>query len=82
LWEIQTYVTRDKPVAAERLAMRIVAAVETLQNYPNLGRRGSQQGTRELVIGKTPCLVVYRVRGNAVIVGTIWHAAQKRKSRG
>ena len=78
LQEIRAYVARDKPEAAERLAMRIVAMVETLRNHPHLGRVGAEAGIRELVIGSTPYIVLYRVRGQRVIVSTIWHGAQRR----
>lgn len=80
LQQLQSYVAVDKPLAAERLAIRIVAAVETLRDYPHLGRTGAEPGTRELVIGRTPFIVVYRVRREKVIVSTIWHGAQKRTS--
>ena len=78
LREIQGYVARDKPGAAERLAIRIVAMVETLRNHPHLGRIGAEAGIRELVFGRTPYIVLYRVQGERVIIGTIWHGAQRR----
>jgi toxin ParE1/3/4 len=80
LREIRAYVARDKPKAAERLAMRIVAVVEALRNHPYLGRAGAEPGIRELVIGGTPYIVLYRVQGRRVIVDTVWHGAQSRKS--
>ena len=80
LQEIRTFVARDKPIAAERLATRIVAAVEVLRDYPHLGRAGITPGTRELVIGRTPYIVVYRIRKEAVTVSTIWHGAQQRST--
>ncbi|MGD0181789.1 MAG: type II toxin-antitoxin system RelE/ParE family toxin, partial [Terriglobales bacterium] len=61
LREIRSYVARDKPKAAERLAMRIVAVVEALRNHPYLGRAGAEPNIRELVIGGTPYIVLYRV---------------------
>ena len=61
LREIRDYVARDKPEAAERLAIRIVTVVESLRNYPRLGRVGAEPGVRELVIGGTPYIVLYRV---------------------
>ena len=82
LREIRAYVARDKPEAAERLAMRIVAVVEALRNHPYLGRVGAEPGIRELVIGGTPYIVLYRVRGQPVTISTIWHAAQRREVRG
>lgn len=78
LREIHDYTAKDKPVAADRLATRIVAAVEILRDYPHLGRLGSD-ATRELVIGKTPYIVIYRIEGGTVRIGTIWHGAQQRR---
>lgn len=79
LREIRVYVARDKPQAAERLATRIVALVEALRNHPQLGRVGAEPGIRELVVGSTPYIVLYRVQGQRVTIGTIWHAAQRRE---
>jgi len=79
LREIRDYVARDKPEAAERLAMRMVAVVEALRNHPYLGRAGAEPGIRELVIGGTPYIVLYRVHGQRVTSSTIWHAAQRRE---
>ncbi|MGB2621656.1 MAG: type II toxin-antitoxin system RelE/ParE family toxin [Candidatus Acidiferrum sp.] len=78
LREIHAFVALDKPGAAERLATRIVAVVETLKFHPHLGRAGAEPGIRELVIGGTPYTILYRVRGRRVLISTIWHAAQER----
>jgi len=77
LQEIHAYVALDKPEAAARLATRIVAVVEALKTHPYLGRTGAEPGVRELVIGGTPYVVLYRVRGERVIISTIWHSAQR-----
>ena len=79
LREIRAYVARDQPQAAERLAIRIVAVVEALRDHPYMGRVGAEPGIRELVIGGTPYIVLYRVRGQRVVISTIWHAAQRRE---
>jgi len=80
LREIRDFVAQDKPEAAARLATRIVAVVEALKTHPRLGRLGVEPATRELVIGNTPYIVMYRVRGERVVIGTIWHGKQKRRS--
>jgi toxin ParE1/3/4 len=72
------YVAMDKPEAARRLATRIVAVVEALREYPYLGRAGTETGIRELPIGGTPYVVLYRVKDERVIISTIWHGAQLR----
>ena len=79
LRQIWAYVARDKPEAAERLAMRMVAMVEALRNHPRLGRVGTEPGIRELVIGSTPYIVLYRVQDQRITVSTIWHAAKRRE---
>jgi toxin ParE1/3/4 len=79
LREIRAFVAQDKPEAAERLALRIVAIVEALRNHPYLGRVGIEPEIRELVIGGTPHIVLYRVQGRRVTIDTIWHAAQRRE---
>jgi len=78
LREIHVFVAMDKPEAGERLATRIVALVETLRNHPHLGRTGAEPGIRELVVGGTPYIVLYQMRGERITISTIWHGAQKR----
>ncbi len=78
LQEIRAYVAKDKPDAAGRLATRIVTVVEALRNHPHLGRAGAEPGIRELVIGGTPYIVLYRLRGKRVTISTIWHGAQRK----
>jgi toxin ParE1/3/4 len=78
LREIRAYVARDRPDAAARLAIRIVALVEALKEHPYLGRMGSEPGVRELVVGGTPYLVFYRVWAKRITITTVWHGAQSR----
>jgi toxin ParE1/3/4 len=79
LREIRTIITLDNPDAAERMATRIVAVVEALRIHPSLGRAGAETGIRELVIGGTPYIVLYRVKGKQVNILTIWHGAQRKE---
>jgi toxin ParE1/3/4 len=81
LQEIRSCVAKDKPEAAERLAIRIAAVVEVLRDHPRLGRAGAEPGVRELVIGGTPYLVLYRLQRDRITINTIWHGAQRREVR-
>lgn len=81
LREIRAYIALERPDAAERLATRIVSLTEALKDHPYLGRKGSQADIRELVIGGTPFIVLYRVRAKRVIMQIIWHGAQRREPR-
>ena len=78
LREIHDYIAADKPEAANRLSSRIVSVVATLKRYPYLGRAGSEAGLRELVIGGTPYIALYKVGRKRVSILTIWHGAQQR----
>ena len=78
LAEIRAYVALDNEEAAGRLAARIVAVVEALREHPYLGRVGREPGTRELVVGSTPYLIIYRVRAKRLLILTIWHGRQHR----
>jgi toxin ParE1/3/4 len=78
LEQIHDYVAKDKPEAAKRLGARIVAVVELLKGHPYLGRIAAEPRVRELVIGGTPYIVLYRVRGNQIRINTIWHGAQEK----
>jgi addiction module RelE/StbE family toxin len=48
-----------------------------LETFPLIGRRGQVAGTRELVIGKYPFLLVYRIVGRRVRIGRVLHQHQK-----
>jgi toxin ParE1/3/4 len=78
--EIRIFVAKDKPEAAERLALRIVSLIEALRHHPRLGHTGVERGVRELVIGGRPYIVLYRVRRAHVTILTIWHGAQRKET--
>lgn len=75
------YIARDDPEAAARTVQRIVSSIDRLAAYPASGRPGRVPGTRELIVLGTPYIVPYRVRGNAVEILRIFHAARKWPSR-
>jgi toxin ParE1/3/4 len=52
------YATRN-PDAARRMRQLLRAGVSRLRDYPQIGRPGKADGTRELVISGTPFLLVY-----------------------
>jgi len=51
--------------------------VGLLKKNPALGRAGRVAGTRELVVAGTPYVVPYRVRGEAVEILRVFHAARR-----
>ena len=76
LEEIHGYISKDNPPAADRIKARIRTAVERLAPYPNLGRPGRVDETRELVVAGTSYIVAYAVLGNQLMVLSVIHGAQ------
>jgi toxin ParE1/3/4 len=71
------YIEADSPRAAVSVDERIQACVENLKRFPEMGRPGRIEGTRELVVSRTPYIAAYRIAGDAVRVLRLLHGAQQ-----
>lgn len=71
------YIAQDNPLAAVAQGDRIEDQVDLLLLHPKMGRPGRMQGTRELVISRTPFIVVYRIKGKRIELLRLLHGAQK-----
>jgi toxin ParE1/3/4 len=69
------YIEADSPHAAVAIDDRIENAIECLERFPESGRIGRVDGTRELVITGTPYIAAYRVRGDTVCVLRVLHGS-------
>jgi toxin ParE1/3/4 len=76
LERIADYLFAHAPERAERLVRTLYEAPGSLLTFPNRGRSGKKEGTRELVMSPLPYIVVYRVREDTVYVVRILHGAQ------
>ena len=81
LERIRQYIAQGNPGAGARIRAMIRTAVEQLADYPNLGRSGRVEGTRELVIAGTPYVVVYRVFNNRLRILAVIHGARRWPER-
>ncbi|MFN2343967.1 MAG: type II toxin-antitoxin system RelE/ParE family toxin [Desulfonatronovibrio sp.] len=52
------YIEQDNPMAAIAVDERIMEQTARLASFPESGRSGRVEGTRELVVGHTPFIVV------------------------
>ena len=77
LAHLRSYIERDNPNAANRVATVLLETVEHLAELPNLGRPGRVAGTRELVVPGTPFVIPYRLRGDRLEVLAVFHGRQK-----
>jgi addiction module RelE/StbE family toxin len=70
------YIEADNPHAAISVDDRIQQCVERLLQFPEMGRPGRIEGTRELIISHTPYIAAYLVAGDTVRVLRLLHGAQ------
>jgi toxin ParE1/3/4 len=71
------YVARDAPVAAKRLAQRIMKRIRSLKRFPDSGGflpEDAAHKYRELIEGNYR--IIYRRDKNAVVIASIYHAAR------
>jgi len=71
------YIEADSPQAAIAVDERIHAQVGGLAKFPESGRPGRIEGTRELMIQRTPYIAAYRIAGDTVRILRILHGAQR-----
>lgn len=73
------YIRGENPGAAAEQGDRIAEQSRHLAEHPNMGRTGRVPGTRELVIQRTPFVLVYRVivEAQRVEVLRLLHGSQQ-----
>jgi toxin ParE1/3/4 len=71
------YLRERSPGAADEVIDRILASIEVLARYPEMGRPGRIEGTRELVVVGTPFIAFYRIRHDQIEILGVLHAARK-----
>lgn len=72
---VYEYIAQDNAKAARHVFKRIQGTAQHLKRFPESGRPGSVQGTRELPVTGLPYLVVYRVTGDCVEVLRVLHTS-------
>lgn len=77
LERIADYLLEHAPERAEPLIRALYDAPATLLTFPERGRPGRKEGTRELVLSPLPYLLVYGVRDDVIFIVRILHGAQQ-----
>lgn len=78
LIRLREFIAETDPGRADLVARRIRDSSETLATFPHRGRVGRQADTRELVVPRTPYIVVYWAVGDVVEILRVVHGAQHR----
>ncbi len=77
LERICTWIERDNPAAAKRVANTIYRGISRLKHTSGIGRMSERiSGWRELAFAPLPYIAVYRVRDNVIEIARIFHGAQ------
>ncbi|MFZ6864774.1 type II toxin-antitoxin system RelE/ParE family toxin [Undibacterium sp. Ji67W] len=71
------YIAQESLTAAINQDAEIEKQVDMLLQYPEMGRPGRIKTTRELVIGRTPFIVAYRVKDDRIEILRVLHGAQQ-----
>lgn len=74
---IAAYIRQDKPRAAQRTVAGILDRLAALADFPERGRPGRVEGTREAVLAGTPFVAVYLATTDAVVIVRVLHGAQQ-----
>lgn len=72
---IRTYIADFSPLAAQRMALRLTTAGQSLADHPERGR--AIGGDRRELVTVPPYLIRYRVRAGAVEILAIRHGARR-----
>ena len=75
--EIHRYIAADSIAAANRQLDLLLESIYGLSRFPEKGRNGRVDGTRELVVPGTPYIVVYRLKQHNVQILSILHGARR-----
>ena len=74
--KILDYIEQENPKAAITVDDRIRDQVVGLVKFPETGRYGQIEGTRELVINRTSYIAAYRIVGDTVLILRVLHSSQ------
>lgn len=77
---MKEYYTHVFPEGARYARLRFQNAEKLLKDNPQAGRPGALPGTRELVIARTPFLILYRIQADRIEILRIWDGRSDRNS--
>ena len=75
--EALAYIAEEDRDAARDIAVAIKAAAKSLARFPNRGRPGFVEGTKELLVPDLPYFLVYWIQKEQVELLRLMHFSQK-----
>jgi toxin ParE1/3/4 len=78
LQSIRDYLREHHPSLTQSTIQKLYDAARSLRKFPNRGRIGQMENTRELVTLPLPYIIVYRVDSDFVHIFRVLHGAEDR----
>ncbi len=75
---IRATIANANPSVAHAVVGRVPHSIERLEMFPESGRIGTIEGTRELVVPGLPYIVVHRLSQQHVEIIAVFHGAEDR----
>jgi toxin ParE1/3/4 len=75
--QARDYITARSPSSAHAMIDRIESALRALREYPQMGRPGRVEGTRELVVPDTPFVIPYRFSRKFIEILAVIHGRRR-----
>lgn len=75
--QVEAYIAQENPPAALATVNKIIDAAQMLADYPTIGKRGRERGTRELVVAGLPFIIIYASRRGELVVLRVLHTSLK-----
>jgi addiction module RelE/StbE family toxin len=77
LQKVSAFIAADNPLAASRVINTVHDRAALLAANPKLGRAGRFPGTRELILGDLPFIIVYRLTRDELQILRLLHTSQE-----
>jgi addiction module RelE/StbE family toxin len=77
LARIRAYIRQENPTAARQVVAGILDGIQVLVTYPDMGRPGRIEETRELVLTGLPYIVCYTADSETVSILRVLHGSQQ-----
>lgn len=74
---ITAYISRENPATARRVRGTVLSRLQQLADHPESDPVGRVADTRELVAGRYPYILIYRIRGAEIQVLRVLHGARQ-----
>lgn len=73
---ISDYIALDNTQAATQTVHALHEKAELLAQFPDIGRIGQLDNTRELIVPALPYIVVYRIQKSVIDILAVFHTSR------